>query len=71
MCGRIFSQTAHLLSAIGAINWGLVAFMNFNIALYLSVLLGVPYLEQLLYGLIGISGLYSLVYMFIGCSSCK
>ena len=55
---------AKIIAAIGAINWGLVAFLRFNIVEYLQVVLPIPYLNMILYGIIGVSGIYTLFMMF-------
>jgi uncharacterized membrane protein YuzA (DUF378 family) len=64
--------TAKLLCAVGAINWGLVAFLRFNVVEYLHALLPIPYLNMVLYGLVAASGVYVFVKMFVPqCKTCK
>lgn len=53
-----YEKTALILSAVGAINWGLTA-MNFNLV---NILVGaVPWLETTVYALVGLCGIYALV----------
>ena len=51
-------------SAIGAMNWGLVAFFNFDLVGYLARLLRIRYLDKVLYGLIALCGVFSLLGLF-------
>ncbi|MCK4265527.1 DUF378 domain-containing protein [Candidatus Babeliales bacterium] len=53
-----------LFSAIGAMNWGLVAFFGFDLVRYLTRLLGVKYVDKILYGVIALSGVFSLLALF-------
>lgn len=47
-----------VLVIIGAINWLLIGFLDFNLV---SVLFGsMSWLSRVIYGLVGIAGLYSL-----------
>lgn len=49
-----------VLVIVGAVNWGLVGALNFNLV---STLFGsVAWLEMLIYVLVGLSGLY-MIYM--------
>ena len=55
-----------LLSAIGAINWGLVAFLNFDLVKETAKLLSmVPYLDKIIYGIVAVSGIFALLSLFI------
>ena len=50
-----------ILASIGAINWGLIGIFNFNLVTYL---LGEnTSLTKIVYVLVGISGLYSLIFL--------
>jgi len=50
-----------VLVIVGAINWGLVAFnVNWNV---ISALFGYNWFARLLYGLVGLSGLYMIWYI--------
>ena len=60
------------LSAVGAINWGLVAFLKFNLVEFVNRILPIPYLNTLVYTLVAISGIYTLVFLFMKtCATCK
>ena len=48
--------TALTLSIIGAVNWGLIGFFNFNLV---AVLVGsMTWLSRIIYALVGLCGLY-------------
>lgn len=72
----IISYTAKLFAAIGAINWGLVAFMNFNLVAYIEMLLGNKNVDMVIYGIVAGSGVIVLAHCLFallkGCShSCS
>jgi uncharacterized membrane protein YuzA (DUF378 family) len=59
---KTFKVIAAVLVIVGALNWGLVAFAHFDLV---AVLLGMSFgqtslLSSLVYGLVGLSGLYQL-----------
>ncbi|OEH94033.1 DUF378 domain-containing protein [Bacillus solimangrovi] len=56
-------RTALTLVIIGAINWGLIGFFRFDLvaAIFGGQTSG---LARIIYGLVGISGLYSLTLLF-------
>lgn len=56
------------LSAIGALNWGLVAWLNFNLVtkIFGDMTLG----SKIAYGLVGVSGLLLLVSFVKPCPCC-
>ncbi|MGL5245749.1 MAG: DUF378 domain-containing protein [Sarcina sp.] len=59
---KALNTIALLLVIIGALNWGLIGFFNFNLV---DSLLGVQsFLSKAIYGLVGICGLYS--FSFLG-----
>lgn len=58
---KMLTQVAGLLVIIGAINWGLVGFFGYNLV---SGLLGTGMLENLVYDLVGLSGLYMAYAMY-------
>lgn len=59
--------TIHLLSYIGAINWGLIGLFNFNLV---TLLFGsFPIIVKLLYIIIGFCGIYS--FLCLGKLLCK
>ena len=49
---------ALFLSSIGAINWGLIAALNFNLVEFLFS--SYPLIVKIIYGLVGLSGVYAL-----------
>jgi len=51
---------AQLVSALGAMNWGLKAFLNLDLVAWVHSLIRVRNLNKLLYGFIGIAGIASL-----------
>lgn len=60
MGNKYLQCTALTLSIIGAVNWGLIGFFNLNIV---SLLFGsMTWLSRIIYGLVGISGLYLLTF---------
>jgi len=57
-CGTL-GKVAKILAIIGAINWGLVAGLEYN--LVDSLLGSLPAVAQIVYILVGLSGVYLLV----------
>lgn len=56
MDSRGFDYTLLVLVLIGAINWGLIGFFGFDLV---SFLFGnMTWLSRIVYGLVGLSGLY-------------
>ena len=55
---KFLTPIALLLSSIGAINWGLIAAFDWNLVGFLFG--GYPLVMKIIYGLVGLSGLYSL-----------
>lgn len=64
MC-KIFCWVAAFIASIGAINWGLVAFLNFNLVEYVHKLVGVEGLDKIIYGVVALAGLYKLIALFM------
>ena len=62
--GRILDWLAYFLSAIGAINWGLVAFLRFNLVSYVDRLLGNVGVDKVIYAVVALAGVYALVSLF-------
>lgn len=58
---KIISFLACVLACIGAINWGLVAFLKFNLVEYIDMLSGNKGLDMVIYGLVALSGVYGLI----------
>ena len=53
---KVIDTIALVLIIIGAINWGLIGFFRFNLV---SFLFGdMTWLSRIIYGLVGICGLY-------------
>lgn len=55
---RWAKRIAMILLVAGALNWGLVAFFNFDLVTFLSF--GFEFIEVTVKGLVGIAGLYGL-----------
>jgi len=71
MCEQMH-LAALILSAIGAINWGLVALLNFNLVEKLDHLVGAKnLLSRVVYIVIGVAGLYLLIDIIAPCSIFK
>jgi len=60
-------KIAWVLVWIGAINWGLIGFFDFN--LVNEILGGAPTVERVVYALVGLSAVFMLFCM--KCSMCK
>ena len=56
MRNKTLDYTALTLAIIGAINWGLIGFFDFN--LFASLFGGMSWLSRIIYGLVGLCGLY-------------
>lgn len=58
---RFLDTLALLLVIIGAVNWGLIGFFDFNLV---SALFGeMTAFSRIIYSLVGIAGLYSLSFL--------
>jgi uncharacterized membrane protein YuzA (DUF378 family) len=59
---KTIESAALLLASVGALNWGLVAFVNLDLV---AALFGTASLiSNILYGIVGLAGIYTL-YMFV------
>lgn len=59
---KVIDTIALILIIIGAINWGLIGIFNFNLV---DTLLGtMSVLSQIIYTLVGISGLWGIKLLF-------
>lgn len=58
MNSRWFDYTALTLVIIGAINWGLIGLFQFDLVAFLFGSMG--WLSRIIYGLVGLAGLYLL-----------
>ena len=60
MENKAMDATALTISIIGAINWGLIGFFNFNLV---SFLFGsMTWLSRIIYAIVGICGIYLLCF---------
>lgn len=59
---KTLDKIALLLVIIGALNWGLIGFFNYN--LVDSIFGTMSSLSRTIYGLVGLSGLYCLKILF-------
>ena len=56
MNSKVFYYTALTIVIIGAINWGLIGFFNFNLV---SFLFGsMSWISRIIYAIVGLCGLY-------------
>lgn len=56
MGNNFLKYSALTIAIIGAVNWGLIGFFNFNLV---SMIFGsMSWLSRIVYGLVGICGLY-------------
>ncbi|MGN0481328.1 MAG: DUF378 domain-containing protein [Lachnospiraceae bacterium] len=58
MNSRFFDYTALTIVIIGAINWGLIGFLNFNLVDFIFGAGSI--VSRIVYGLVGVCGLYLL-----------
>lgn len=62
---KVVNMIAMILVVVGALNWGLVGFFEYNLV---EALLGAwTMVMRVVYGLVGVSGLWM---VFFGCRSC-
>lgn len=59
---KVIDKIALVLVVIGAINWGLIGFFNFNLV---STIFGdMTVISRIIYALVGISGLWLIKLLF-------
>lgn len=59
---KIIDKIALVLVIIGAINWGLIGFFNFNLV---DMIFGnMTIISRIIYALVGISGLWAIKLLF-------
>lgn len=59
---KVIDKIALVLIIIGAINWGLIGFFNFNLV---AVIFGeMTWISRVIYALVGISGLWGIKLLF-------
>ena len=56
MRNKAMDYTALTLSIIGAVNWGLIGFFNFNLVAFLFG--SMTWLSRIIYALVGLCGRY-------------
>ena len=63
MGSKCLRYTALTIAIIGAVNWGLIGFFNLNLV---ALLFGsMSWVSRIVYGLVGICGLYLLTFTVI------
>jgi uncharacterized membrane protein YuzA (DUF378 family) len=60
---NVFSVIALVLTIVGALNWLAIGIFSFNLVNWITF--GMGWLESLLYILVGIAGIYMLVWLFV------
>lgn len=59
-CGKL-SALAIFVSAVGAINWGLIGAIDFNLVTWLGIMVKSPDLfPKITYIIVGVAGIFSL-----------
>ncbi len=61
---------SYTLVVVGALNWGLVALLNFNLVTWLAVIVGISGLESIVYILVGASAVYEVLTHGGRCKEC-
>ncbi len=56
---KALDGTALTISIIGAVNWGLIGFFNFNLVAFLF---GNNWIARIIYAVVGLCGLYLLTF---------
>jgi hypothetical protein len=68
MGNKVLDGVALTIAIIGAVNWGLIGFFDFN--LVAAIFGSMTWFSRIIYGLVGICGLYLICfYMKLGDSS--
>ncbi len=62
---NVFSVIALVLTIIGALNWLLVGLFGFNLVTWATF--GLGWLESAIYVLVGIAGIFMIVWLSISC----
>ena len=60
---NVFSVIALILTIVGALNWLTIGIFGFNCVAWITF--GMTWLERLLYILVGISGVYMIVWLCV------
>ncbi len=64
MSGFLIGWITTLIAAIGAINWGLSIFFNFDLVKFIDAKVPLRSLDRILYAIIAVSGVYVLLSSF-------
>ncbi len=59
---KVIDKIALILIIIGAINWGLIGFFNFD--LVATIFGDMSIISRIIYGLVGISGIWGIKLLF-------
>ncbi len=59
---EILQKVALVLTIIGAINWGLIGLLDFNLVTMLTG--GIDMIENLIYILVGVAGIINIMLLF-------
>lgn len=62
MDNSILRLIAFIFVVVGAVNWGLVGLMGFNLV---AILFGNGALSRIIYGLVAVSGVYLVIQAFV------
>lgn len=62
---KVIICISNFICTIGAINWGLIAFLHFNFVEYIAKYIPISIFNLIIYGLIGIAGIFSLVILIM------
>ena len=60
MRNKLLDCIALTIAIIGAINWGLIGFLDFN--LVAAIFGSMTWLSRIIYGLVGVCGLYLITF---------
>ncbi len=60
---NVFSVIALILTIVGALNWLAIGIFSFNVVNWITF--GVTWLERLLYILVGLAGIYMIVWLCV------
>ena len=61
---NLITWTTTLISAVGAINWGLSEFFGFDLVRFIDAKVPLHKLDRMLYAIIAVSGVYVLLSSF-------
>lgn len=70
MC-KVWCFLGQLITSIGAINWGLDEFLNFNLVDYIDKVTGGVGVGKVIYGVVALFGVLSLLSMCMSCKGCS